>query len=156
MDKKVIITLSIVSIMPYLCATTKDVKNMAERRAVQVSNAPKAIGPYSQAIKVTHAQEILFISGQLPVVAETGILVAEPAEATRQCMRNLAAILNEAGMDFSNVVETMILLKNIEDFPLVNQAYASFLQEPYPARATFQVGALPRDASVEIKMTAVK
>jgi len=129
---------------------------MAHITAVKAKNSPKALGPYSQAIKVSHAQEMLFISGQIPIVPETGILVTDPAEATRQCMRNLAAILEEAGMDFSNVVETIILLKNIADFAIVNEAYAAFLQEPYPARATFQAGALPKDAVIEIKMTAVK
>lgn len=138
-----------------LCAETKEAA-MAQLRAVQVKNAPKALGPYSQAIKTTDTKGILFISGQLPIVPETGVLVTEPAEATRQCMRNLAAILQEAGMDFSNVVETIILLKNMADFSCVNEAYASFLQEPYPARMTFQAGALPKDAVVEIKMTAVR
>ncbi|MCL4380100.1 Rid family detoxifying hydrolase [Candidatus Dependentiae bacterium] len=129
---------------------------MADIIPVHVDNAPKAIGPYSQAINVSNVQEMLFISGQLPIIPETGEMIADPAAATKQCMKNLAAILQGAGMHFSNVVETIILLKNIADFPVVNAAYASFLQEPYPVRATFQAGALPNDAVIEIKMTAVR
>jgi 2-iminobutanoate/2-iminopropanoate deaminase len=129
---------------------------MAHITPIHTHNAPQALGPYSQAIKVTGAHETLFISGQLPIVPETGELISEPAAATEQCMKNLAAILAAADMNFSNVVETTILLKNIADFAVVNEMYASFLQEPYPARITFQAGALPKDASVEIKMTAVK
>jgi len=156
MKRILMVGIFLVSAFNYLGAETKETKNMAHITAIQVKNSPKALGPYSQAIKVTQAQEMLFISGQLPIVPKTGELVTEPTEATKQCMQNLAAILNEAGMDFSNVVETIILLKDIADFPVVNTAYASFLSEPYPARATFQAGALPKDAVVEIKMTAVK
>jgi len=155
MKRILILAVTLVGIPHNLCAEKEGTK-MAQLVPIQVNNAPKAIGPYSQAIKVSNAQEMLFISGQLPIVPETGALVTDPAEATKQCMKNLAAILQQAGMDFSNVVETIILLKNIADFPVVNAAYASFLQEPYPARATFQAGALPKDAVVEIKMTAVK
>ena len=128
---------------------------MAHITPIQTAKAPQALGPYSQAIKVTQPQEMLFISGQLPLVPETGELVTDVAQATAQCMRNLAAILHAAGMDFGNVVETTILLKNIDDFAVVNEVYASFLQQPDPARLTFQAAALPKDAVVEIKMTAV-
>jgi 2-iminobutanoate/2-iminopropanoate deaminase len=134
----------------------KSKNNMAQVTAIQAHDAPQAIGPYSQAIKVSSAQTILFISGQLPLVPETGVLVTDPAEATKQCMNNAGAILKEAGMDFSNVVDVTILLKNMTDFGAVNGAYAAFFNEPYPARATFQVAGLPKDAVIEIKMIAVK
>ena len=157
MNKKLILSISFLYFLPNQCnEISKGKLAVTQIIRVQTKNAPEASGPYSQAIKVIDAHEILFISGQLPIIPETGVLVTEPPEATKQCLRNLAAILKEAGMDFRNVVETIILLKNIADFPVVNEAYKSFLQEPYPARATFQAGALPKDATVEIKMTAVR
>lgn len=129
---------------------------MAHITPIETQNAPQAFGPYSQALKVTQQQEMLFISGQLPLVPATGELISDVAQATAQCMHNLAAILEAADMNFGNVVDTTILLKNIADFAVVNGVYASFLHEPYPARVTFQAGALPKDAVVEIKMIAVK
>lgn len=129
---------------------------MTQITPIHTDKAPQAFGPYSQALKVSLGQELLFISGQLPLVPETGALVTDPAQATKQCMHNLSAILQAAEMNFSNVVETTILLKNINDFAVVNEVYASFLQEPYPARVTFQAGALPKDAVVEIKMIAMR
>lgn len=133
-----------------------ETESMAQIKALSTNNAPKAIGPFSQAISVKNPQEIVYISGQLPLVPETGELVSDPTQATNQCMKNIAAILSTANMSFDNVVETMILLKDIKDFKQVNEAYASFLKEPYPARATFQAGALPLGAVIEIKMTAVR
>ena len=152
----ILVTLSLYFLSNQCIETTNSIKNAAQTIAIQTHNAPQAIGPYSQAIKVINGQEVLFISGQLPIIPETGELISEPTEATKQCMYNIDAILKEAGMDFSHVVETTILLANIADFPAVNNAYASFLKEPYPARVTFQVGALPKNASVEIKMTAIR
>ncbi len=158
MKKIVTLSIALLYIFPSLCRveSARKLEQMVRILALNTSNAPKAIGPYSQAIKVKNAQETVYISGQLPINPETGDMESDPVKATEQCMKNLRAILKEAEMDFSNVVETTILLKNIEDFPVVNTAYASFLQEPYPARATFQAGALPKGAVVEIKMTAVK
>ncbi len=124
--------------------------------AIQTPDAPKPIGPFSQAIKVDNAQTMVFISGQLPINAATNVLETDPAKATQQCMQNAAAILKEAGMDFSNVVKTTILLADINHFPIINASYESFLKAPYPARATFQAGALPKGACVEIEMIAVK
>lgn len=136
------------------CSTA--IKAQAQIIALQTENAPQAIGPYSQAIKVVGVREAIFTSGQLPINPQTGELIQEPAEATRQCMKNLAAILTEGGMDFSNVIDTIILLRDINDFAAVNGAYAEFLEQPYPARATFQVAVLPKNAVIEIKMIAVK
>ena len=134
----------------------QELKSKAQIVAIQTTNAPKAIGSYSQAIKVTNAQEILFIFRQIPINPETNELISDPAEATKQCLKNLSAILNEANMNFTNVVETTIFLKDIADFPIVNSTYESFFQEPYPARATIQAGSLPKNATIEIKMIAVK
>jgi len=156
MNKKLILNLSLLYFLSSQCNEISKEKTIKQVIKVQTKNAPKASGPYSQAIKIINAHEMLFIAGQLPIVPETGLLLTEAAEATKQCMRNLSAILKEAHMDFKNVVEATILLKNIADFPIVNETYESFLQEPYPARMTFQAGALPKDALIEIKMIAVK
>ena len=129
---------------------------MTKIAAIQTSNAPAAIGPYSQAVKITHAQELLYISGQLPIDQQTGLLVTFPAEATKQCMHNISAILTQAEMTLSNIVDVTIFLTDLNDFSAVNSAYESFFTQPYPARATIQVAALPKGACVEIKATAVK
>ncbi len=157
MEKNFISTISLVSLFLVLSLKAgENSKQMAEIIALKNNNAPASIGPFSQAIKVKNVQETVYISGQLPIIPETNELITDPAEATKQCMRNLAAILEAADMDFSNVVETIIFLKDMADFSVVNTAYASFLQSPYPARATFQVAGLPKNACVEIKMVAVK
>lgn len=157
MTSKLILTFLLIYFFSNKCdETLKKGITVTKINNIQTKNAPKAIGPYSQALKVTNASEILFISGQLPIVNETGLLLSDPAEATKQCLKNISAILKEADMDFKNVVDVTILLKNIHDFPVINEAYTLFLKEPFPARATFQAGALPKDAVVEIKMIAVK
>jgi len=123
------------------------------KRAIQTKEAPSPIGPFSQAVE---AGGMLFISGMLPMHPETGELESDPKKATEQCMRNLLAVLKEAGLNFNHVTKTTILLADIADFPVVNKAYESFLQPPYPARATFQAAALPKGARVEIEMIAVR
>lgn len=130
-------------------------KSAANIAAINTKGAPQPIGPFSQAVKVRNAQELLFISGQLPINPATNVMETDAAQAAQQCMENCAAILQAAGMDFSNVVKTTILLADINDFAIVNKVYESFLQAPYPARATFQAAALPRGARVEIEMVAV-
>lgn len=129
---------------------------MTHITAIQTSNAPAAIGPYSQAVKITHAQELLFISGQLPIDPQTGLLVTSPAKATEQCMQNISAILTAANMHFGNIVDVTIFLTDIEDFSAVNTVYESFFTQPYPARATIQVAALPKGVCIEIKVTAAR
>ncbi|WP_120945818.1 MULTISPECIES: RidA family protein [Helicobacter] len=116
-------------------------------------NAPKAIGPYSQAV-VSH--NLVFISGQLGIDPKSGEFTGGIKEQTKQAMENMRAILKEAGLDFSAVVKTTILLKNLEDFALVNEIYGGYFKEPYPARATFQVAKLPKDGLVEIEAIAQK
>lgn len=119
--------------------------------------AAKPVGPFSQAMKVSNPQEMLFISGQLPINPETDeVEIKDIALATKQCMENLLAILKAAGMDFSHVFHTNIRLTDINDFAVVNTVYASFLTAPYPARFTYQVAALPKGACIEIDMTAAK
>lgn len=121
---------------------------------IHTDNAPKAIGPYSQAIEVNGT---LYISGQLPVNPETGELISTNIkDATRQVLLNVGAILKQAGCTFQNVVKSTCLLKNLDDFKDMNEVYAEFYSETPPARAAFQVAKLPLDALIEIETIAVK
>ncbi len=116
--------------------------------------APKAIGPYSQAIATN---DLVFVSGQLGIDASTGEFKgADIHSQTTQSMENIKAILKEAGLGMDSVVKTTILLKSLDDFAVVNEIYGSYFKEPYPARATFQVSKLPKDALVEIEAIAIK
>ena len=116
--------------------------------------APAAIGPYAQGVQ---AGNMVFVSGQLPIVPETGDLPAGPMGAqTCPCMQNIAAILAEAGCTLQDVVKTTIFLKDLGDFAEVNAAYATFFPENPPARACVQVAKLPKDGRVEIEAIAVK
>ncbi|MFP6006500.1 RidA family protein [Helicobacter pylori] len=116
--------------------------------------APKAIGPYSQAIATN---DLVFVSGQLGIDASTGEFKGTDIHSqTTQSMENIKAILKEAGLGMDSVVKTTILLKSLDDFAVVNGIYGSYFKEPYPARATFQVAKLPKDALVEIEAIAVK
>lgn len=119
---------------------------------VSTVNAPAAIGPYSQA---NFANGVLYISGQIPVDPVTGKLVEGIEKETHQVMKNLEAILTEAGMTFKNVVKASIFLKNMDDFAVMNDIYASYLDaESYPARETVQVSCLPKNVDIEISMIA--
>lgn len=121
---------------------------------ISTAKAPAAIGPYSQAVK---AGNMVFVSGQLAFIPETGkLLEGTIAEQTRQCMHNLSAILEAAGCTLADVVKTTIFLKDMNDFAEVNGAYAEFFTANPPARACVQVARLPRDASVEIEVIACK
>lgn len=122
--------------------------------AIHTDNAPAAIGPYSQAIE---AGGMVFASGQLPINPETGEFAEGGIkEQTRQSIMNAKAILEEAGLGLSNVVKTTVLLSEIADFGAMNEVYASFFSEPYPARSAFAVKDLPKGALVEIEMIAAK
>lgn len=122
--------------------------------AIQTSNAPAAIGPYSQGIQ---AGNTLYISGQLPIDPATGNFAGnDVASQTRQSLTNIRNILNQAGADMSHVVKTTVMLANIEDFSAMNEVYAQFFSAPYPARAAYQVACLPKNALVEIECIAVK
>jgi len=123
------------------------------REAITTSQAPAAIGPYSQAIK---AGNLLFLSGQIPLDASTGALVEGGIEAqTRQVFANIAAILEAAGASFDHVVSTGVFLADMNDFARMNAIYAEYFSSPAPARATVQVARLPKDCLVEIQVTAV-
>ena len=115
---------------------------------VSTKAAPAAIGPYSQAIR---AGEFLFVSGQIPMDPATGMLVEGDVRAqARRVLENLKAIVDEAGGTFDRVVKTTVYLVDMNDFPALNEEYAKFFGTPAPARATVQVGRLPKDVRVEI------
>jgi len=123
------------------------------KQKIETKNAPGAIGPYSQAVK---AGDTLYISGQIPINPQTGEFAGPDIKTqTEQVLKNIKAILNEAGADMSNVVKTTVLLKDMADFTTMNEIYATFFEGIYPARATYQVVALPKDALIEIETTAV-
>lgn len=124
------------------------------KKIIHTSNAPAAIGPYSQAVLV---QDMLFISGQIPVDSATGQLHGETmSEQTRRVLKNLEAVLIEAGFTKNDVVKTTCFLKDMEKFVEMNTVYAEFFTEEPPARATVEVARLPKDVLVEIEAIAVK
>ena len=123
-------------------------------KIVYTKHAPEAIGPYSQGVQCCN---MVFVSGQLPFVPATGeLLEGSVGEMTVQSMKNIEAILAEAGCTLKDVVKTTIFLKDLNDFAEVNAAYATFFPENPPARACVQVAKLPRDARVEIEAIACK
>ena len=122
------------------------------KHAVSSPDAPKAIGPYSQAVR---AGQLLFVSGQVPLDPATGQIVdGDIAAQTRRVFDNLGAVLNAGGRSFGDVVRTTVFLADMNDFAAVNEVYGRYFSEPYPARATVQVARLPKDARVEIDVIA--
>jgi reactive intermediate/imine deaminase len=123
------------------------------KTSIQSPNAPSAIGPYSQAVR---AGTSVFLSGQIPIDPATGALVdGDISLQARRVMDNLAAVLESAGLGFAHVVRTTVYLTDLANFAAVNQVYATYFSEPFPARATVQVSALPRGVGVEIDAVAV-
>jgi 2-iminobutanoate/2-iminopropanoate deaminase len=125
-----------------------------KKEVIASSNAPKAVGPYSQAIRYGN---LVFLSGQLPIDPKTG----QPSkgtidEQTKLVLENLKAVLEAAGLTFSNVLATTCFLKNMDDFPKFNAVYGTYFPENPPARATVEVARLPKDALVEIALIAGK
>jgi len=121
---------------------------MTKRESIQTSAAPSAIGPYSQAIK---AGELIFLSGQIPLDPETMELVDGGIETqAQQVFRNLTAIANAAGTTLQQAVKLTIYLTDLNDFARVNAIMAEYFEEPYPARATIQISALPKQSMLEI------
>jgi 2-iminobutanoate/2-iminopropanoate deaminase len=119
---------------------------------VQTDGAPKAIGPYSQAIR---SGGLMFLSGQIPLDPASGTLVTgSVADQTRRVLENLKAVLDAAGLSLAAVVKTTVFLKNIDDFAAMNEVYAQYFTDRPPARSTVQVARLPRDAAVEIDAIA--
>jgi len=122
------------------------------KQSVHSEHAPKALGPYSQAVKVGGT---IYCSGQIPLNPQTNELVSgDIADETRQVMENLQAVLKAGGATFKDVVKTTIYLQDLKNFSKVNEIYASYLAAPYPARATFEVAGLPLGVNIEIEMIA--
>jgi 2-iminobutanoate/2-iminopropanoate deaminase len=122
------------------------------KQAVSSDAAPAAIGPYSPAIR---AGQLLFISGQVSIDPASGTFVAGDIKAeTRRVLENVGALLKAGGLDYPAVVRTTVFLADMNEFAAMNEVYAGFFDEPYPARATVQVARLPRDARVEIDVIA--
>ena len=122
------------------------------KQAISSPDAPKAIGPYSQAIRTG---QLLFASGQIPTDPATGAIVdGDVAAQTRRVFDNLGAVLKAANLSFANVVKTTVFLADMNDFAAMNEVYGKYFAEPYPARATVQVARLPKDARVEIDLIA--
>lgn len=118
------------------------------RETIVTDRAPSAIGPYSQAIRNGN---LVFLSGQLPLDPATGKFVSEDVRAqARQCLTNLEAIAKAAGGSLASAVRVSVFVSDIKNFPAVNEVYAEFFEQPYPARSTVQVAALPLGAQVEI------
>jgi len=126
----------------------------AMKKVIVCENAPRAIGPYSQAIEI---DGMLFISGQIPLVPETATIVEGGIkEQTERVLQSIAAILKTAGYSLADVVKTTCFLSDMNNFKAMNEVYATFFTENQPARAAFQVARLPLDVLIEIESIAVK
>ena len=122
------------------------------KKVFETKNAPAPIGPYSQAVE---AGGFLFCSGQIPLDPTTGqTLSGSVGEQAELAMKNVGAVLKEAGLDYSNIVKTTIFLTNMGDFPAVNEVYGKYFKSEPPARSTVAVAGLPRGVNVEIEVTA--
>lgn len=122
------------------------------KQIVNTDKAPAAIGPYAQANKIGN---MVFTSGQIPILPETGEIVQGDIKAqVKQVLDNLQEVLKAAGTNMDNVVKTTIFLKDMNDFAAVNEVYAQYFPQNYPARSTVQVAKLPKDAGVEIEAVA--
>ncbi len=123
-------------------------------KAINSTKAPSAIGPYSQAVE---KDGFVYVSGQLPIDETTGEFAgSDIAAQAKQSLENTKYILEEAGLEMKDIIKTTILLKSIEDFAVVNEIYGQFFTAPYPARATYEVARLPKDALIEIESIAKK
>jgi len=122
------------------------------KESVSTPDAPKAIGPYSQAVR---AGQLLFVSGQVPLDPASGAMIdGDIAAQTRRVLDNIGAILSAGKRSFADVVRTTVFLADMNDFAAMNEVYGQYFSEPYPARATVQVARLPKDARVEIDVIA--
>lgn len=122
------------------------------KEVIVTNSAPGAIGPYSQGIK---GNNMVFVSGQLPIDPVSGNIAATIEEQTEQSIKNASAILEAAGLGLSDVVKTTVFITDLNDFTKMNEVYAGYFNEPYPARSTVEISRLARDVMVEIEMIAV-
>ena len=137
------------------CARTRSSRRPSQavaKFAVASPKAPKAIGPYSAALR---AGQLVFVSGQVPLDPDTGVMVeGDIGHQTRQVLRNISALLEASGLSLTQVVRTTVFLADMNDFGAMNEVYRTFFSEPYPARSTVQAARLPRDARIEIDVIA--
>ena len=120
-------------------------------KKISTTNAPAAIGPYSQALDLGN---MVFVSGQIPIDPATGVMADTIEEQAKQSLTNLKNILAEAGLGMENVVKTVVFLADLNDFAAVNAVYETFFADPFPARSCVQVAAIPKGAKVEIECIA--
>ena len=118
-------------------------------KVISTEKAPSAIGPYSQAVV---SGNLLYTSGQIPIIPETGELAQGLEAQAHQVFRNLAALLKAAGSDMSHAVKTTVFIKNMADFAAINAVYAQYFSEPYPARSCVEVARLPKDVLLECEV----
>ncbi len=121
------------------------------KEIISTTKAPGAIGPYSQAVKIG---DFLYTSGQLPIDPATGEMPADVSQQAHMAIKNLSAILQEAGGSLETVVKTTVFIKDMNDFPAINEVYAQYFAQPYPARSCVEVARLPKDALIEIECVA--
>lgn len=125
---------------------------MTNKKQIATAKAPAALGPYSQAIV---AGGLLFASGQVPIIPVTGELAGDTIEEqAKQVFENLGAVLAEAGLDFGDVVKTTVFLTDLANFATVNEIYAGYFTQPFPARSCVQIAALPKGSLLEIELIA--
>ena len=123
-----------------------------EKQIINTTNAPAPIGPYNQSVKVNN---MLFVSGQIAINPKNGeLILSDITSETHQVMQNLKAILNEAGLEFKNVVKSSIFLSDMNTFATVNEVYGSYFESEFPARETVEVSKLPKNVNVEISVIA--
>ena len=122
-----------------------------KKEIINTQKAPKAIGPYSQGIKFGN---LIFTSGQIPIEPKSGELIVDISKATSQCLENIKVILEEGGSSLNNVIKTVIYMRNLEEFSIVNEVYGTYFTSIQPARSCIQVAGLPKDAVVEIEAIA--
>jgi 2-iminobutanoate/2-iminopropanoate deaminase len=123
------------------------------KKVVSTSTAPAAIGPYSQGIQI---DDMFFFSGQIPLDPNTGTMPEGIEAQTKQALKNVKALLQSQGLGFKNVVKATIFLDDMNDFNTVNEIYATYFVEPYPARSAVEVAKLPRGALIEVEVIAKK
>ncbi|MBB6623625.1 RidA family protein [Clostridium gasigenes] len=121
------------------------------KKIINTVNAPAAIGPYSQGVIIG---DLVYTSGQLPINPQTKVMESEIKSATKQSLENCKAILESAGTNLDNVIKTMVFVKDLKDFALVNEVYAEYFTKNFPARSCVQVAKLPLDAMIEIEVIA--
>ena len=130
-----------------------ELKEVIMKKELISEKAPKAIGPYSQAIETDN---LIFLSGQIGFNEKGELAEGGTVKEFEQIMKNIGCVLEEVGLDFSDIVKTTIFLKNMGDFQQVNSAYEKYFSKPYPARSTVEVSKLPKGVNIEIEVIAVK